>query len=143
MPLVHDIFKQFISCIVFRSQVDMTSYLIQILLRISDIAAEITSLGIVQIDLCEADKPEVCWLVIPSVFFSFPGCKIQFSIVPAGPVVRNGCYIAFSRHFDLYSLFRGKEGSILSYDIPLGIISVYQGLSRLCATEADSHIPGH
>jgi hypothetical protein len=36
-----------------------TGTLIQILLRISDIAAEIASLGIVQIYLREADKPEV------------------------------------------------------------------------------------
>ena len=61
---------------VFRSQVDMASYLIQILLRISDIAAEITSLGIVQIYLRKADKPEVRGLIISPILLSLPGREI-------------------------------------------------------------------
>lgn len=54
----------------------MASYLIQILLRISDIAAEIASLGIVQIYLREADKPEVRGLIISPILLSLPGREI-------------------------------------------------------------------
>ena len=49
----------------------------------------------------------------------------------------------YKRQLDLYGLFRGKESGLLSYDIPLSIISVRQGLCRLRATEADRHVSGH
>ena len=54
----------------------MASYLIQILFRNSDIAAELASLGRVHIYLREADKPEVRGLIISPILLSVPGREI-------------------------------------------------------------------